>query len=114
MSEKMITKDAASLLSAIYKAYKKRKRSGQPKQNAVILGSSSDIRQEIMSQWSLEDINEACWELHDAELLECLPGDDSVQMAILTKAGIAYSESRITGILKSFWGLLKELLPFIP
>ncbi|MBQ8360265.1 MAG: hypothetical protein IJX37_10255 [Oscillospiraceae bacterium] len=113
MSETIITKDAASLLRSIHKTYKKRKRSGQPKQIAAILGSSSDIRQEIMSQWSLEDINDACWELHNAGLLECLPGDDSIQMAILTNAGIAYSESRMAGIMKSIWGLLKELLPFI-
>ena len=114
MSENTITKDAASLLSAIHRAYKKRKRRGQPKQIAVILGDSSDIQQEIMSQWSLEDINDACWELHEAGLLECLLGDDSVQMAILTNAGITYSEGRMAGIMKSIWSLLKELLPFIP
>ena len=103
-----------TLLKAMHKAYKKRRRNGQPKREAVILGDPSDIQQEIMSQWSLEDIEDACWELDDAGLLSCLPGDDSVQLAVLTNDGIAYAEGKAVGAIKAVCNLIKELLPFIP
>lgn len=114
MTEISITKDAACLLKASYKAYKKRRHNGRPKQEAVILGDSSNIRQEIMSQWSLEDIDDACWELDSLGFLSCLPGDDTVQMAVLTDDGIAYAEGRFPNAAKAFWSFLREILPFIP
>lgn len=113
MTDISITKDATTLLKAMHKTYKRRRRDGQPRREAVIIGDPSDIQQEIMSQWSLEDIEDACWELEDAGLLECLPGDDSIQAAMLSNEGITYAEGRFVGVMKSIWSLLKELLPFI-
>lgn len=114
MSEIIITKDAASLLKSMYRAYKKRIRNGTPKQEAAIFGDPSDIQQEINGNWSLADIGDACEELCGADLLHCLPGDDGIQMAILSQAGIAYAEGQATGALKSIWDILKALLSFIP
>lgn len=114
MSDIKLTKDASFLLKAIYKAYKIRIRDGLSRSEASILGSSSDIQQEIVSAWSLENINDACWELHNAGLLNCMSGDDSIEMAILTPEGIIHEENRFNGTLKSVWNLLRELIPFIP
>lgn len=114
MSEIKITKDAASLLMAAHKQYKKRRTKGEPKQEAVTLGDPSNIRQEIMLEWSLEDIEDACWELCRAGLFECLPGDNSLQMVWLANQGIAYAEDRQAGVLKTIWDCIKELLAFIP
>ena len=113
MEEIKLTKNAAYLLTAIHKSYKKRKKAGESKLNAVIFGSPSDIREEIRSKRSLEDIEDACWELYDAKLLDGIPAENSLEMLALSNTGIVYEENRSAGVLKRILGIIKELLPFI-
>lgn len=114
MNEIVITKDAASLFKQLYALYKKRIKSGQPKREAAIFGDPSDIQKEIRSKRSLEDIEDACLILHNANLLQCLAGDDTLQLIWLSDLGIAYAENRSAGAIAAIWNVIKELLHFIP
>lgn len=114
MSEPKLTKDANALLKEMHREYKRRRKKGQSRQNAAIFGDSTDIQQEIMSDWSIEDINSVCYELHSADLLNCIFGDNDVLIAILTDSSIECAENRFVDAAKAIWNLLKEFIPFIP
>ena len=113
MAEIKLTKNAASLLKAIHKAYKDRVKEGINMQEACILGGPSDIQKEIRSRRSLEDIEDACCELDTVGLLQCVYGEDILQIAILTRPGIAYAEEMASSAFRSAINLIKEILPFI-
>ena len=113
MNEIVITKDAASLFRQLYALYKKRIKSGQPKREAAIFGDPSDIQKEIRSKRSLADIEDACCELDTVGLLQCVYGDDILQIAILTRPGIAYAEEMASSVFRSAVNLIREILPFI-
>lgn len=113
MQEIEITKEAASLLHSLHKSYKKRIRKGMLRQEAALFGDPSDILKEISSDRSLGDIEDACWELYDAELIHGTPGDDKLLCISLTKLGIIHAQAKAAGAIKSAWAFIKDLLPFI-
>ena len=114
MDEIRLSHNASTLLYAMYKAYKKQKQKGVPKEDAAIFGSTLDIQQEVMPKWALSDIYDACAELCDEYLLDCVPGDDDIQMAILTSDGIKFAENRYANGVKTIWSLIKEIFSIIP
>ena len=114
MDDFSLTKDADKMLRALYKEYQKRRNEGMSNLEAKLFCSSSDIHTEILPEWSFSDVDETCGELSSAGLLNCLYGDDVVQMAVLTDDAIAYMENRYKNILLSLAGNLKDLLSFLP
>lgn len=89
-----LTNDADYLICVLYKYYKERRKDGVNKDDAKLIGSSDFIFTHLLSEWTFEDVDETCRELHRADLLECHYGDDVVDISILTDASITYMENR--------------------
>lgn len=94
MSEITLTKDADALICVLYKEYLHRRNSGVSKADAKMFFNSEKIHDELMPKWPVEDIDDTCWELNRAGLLDCMPGEDSVALAVLSSDGVAYMEKR--------------------
>lgn len=94
MAKIELTKDSDALISALYKDYLQKRKDGISKGRAKFLGSAEQIHQNIVPKWVFEDVEETLWELSRAGLLDCIPADNTVYMAIMADAGIIYMESR--------------------
>lgn len=113
--EVKLTKDAEYMICALYKEYIDKRKNKTPKEDAKFVGSSEGIQKELMSQWTLEDVDETCRELDRAEFLECLYAEDTIVDACLTDNAIIYMENRfidgLTGVL-DYMGKIRAILPF--
>lgn len=91
-----LTKDSEYLICSLYKSYKEKRKSGIPKQDAKQCGSSGSIHKDLMPEWSFEDVDETCRELHRADLLHCEYADNVCYFVLLTDRSIIYMENRFT------------------
>lgn len=89
-----LTNDADYLICVLYKYYKERRKGGVNKGDAKLIGSSNFIFTRLLSEWTFEDVDETCRELHRAELLECVYADNVVVLSLLTDTAIIYMENR--------------------
>lgn len=71
-----ITKDSDYLICSLYKAYLQKRSNGMNKIQASSMGGSEEIQKELFPNWSIEDVDATCRELHRAELLHCFFADD--------------------------------------
>lgn len=93
MFEEM-TKDSKKLLSALYKEYLSKRKSGKSKSDASIFGSSEHIQAELMPEESADDVDETCRELDRLGYLKCFYADDIAYVVTLTTKAIADMENR--------------------
>lgn len=114
MSDIEITKEAKALLSALYKEYKRRRKAGISKEQARCFGDSDTIQTNIVDKWSINDIDEACRELHSAGILNCFFIDDTVGELELTTLGIAYAESCTKKNISTIISILDRLKALLP
>ncbi len=91
---KELTREADALICLIYNAYMQKRKQGVSKGNAKMIGGSAVIRNELMTKWSLEDVDETCRELGRSEFLDCVYSDDVVSESALTDSAIKYMENR--------------------
>lgn len=91
-----LTKDTDALICLIYKYYLGIRDNGIPKSEAKILGSSEDINNNIIPDWSFDDVDDTCRELHRVDLLSIEYADDVCYEVVLTDEGIAYMENRFS------------------
>ena len=94
MSDIKLSKDNDFLICTLYKTFLEKTKNGSSKSDARWLGSSDEIQEKLVKNWSKEDVATACWELHRKELLKCSPGDDIAYSTYLTDEGIIYMENR--------------------
>lgn len=116
MSNVQLTKDSDYLICAIFKSYMDQRKSGTPKSNAKMLGSSKTLHEELMPEWSFEDVDETCRELHRAGLLQCTYADNVAYYVSLNDAGIIYMENRFAGkfdTIVEYMAKVKSAIPFI-
>lgn len=66
-----LTRDAEKLISLLYELYLERRESGMPKAKAKHFGGSNLIREKLLIDWSIADIDETCRELSRAGFLNC-------------------------------------------
>lgn len=109
--DKKITKDAERLLSSLYKEYINKREGGISKENAKLTGSSERIHQDIMSEWSFDDVDETCRELSRAGLLKCFFADDVTYSSYLTDSAISYMENRAKDKLQNLFNNATKLIP---
>lgn len=114
MSEIILSKEAKTLIRAIYKEYKRRRKAGMPKDQARSFGDSDTIQANILDKWNINDIDEACQELNNAGLIDCLLLDSTIGETDLTDEGINFMENYNTGKLSVFWKLLELVRSFLP
>lgn len=106
MSEIKLSKDADALICLIYKYYLELHDNGVSKSKAKYLGSSKDIHLKIIPEWSFEDVDDTCKELHSNNLLSVFYADNICYDVFLTDTGIVYMENR-------FHNKLDKLLNYI-
>ena len=94
MSEIQLSKDADSLICLIYKYYLESHNNGIPKSKAKLLGSSHNIHDNIIPEWSFDDVDDTCRELDRAHLLSINYADDICYTIILNDEAIVYMENR--------------------
>lgn len=89
-----LTQDADYLLCILYKAYRERRKVGEPSGEAKFFGGSEEIQAEYAPEWPTHDIDEAAEELQEAGMLDCLYGDLELCECKLLPDGIIYMEHR--------------------
>ena len=113
MQEITLRKDTAAVLKKLHTQYKKRIRSGMSKANAADFGSSKTIHEAFFPKSSFEDIDSVCEELLNANMLDGFRADGYVYRAVLSDAGIAFSENYISKSASTIFGLASELVQAI-
>lgn len=114
MSDIRLSRDADALICVLYKEFKQRRKSGEPKQKARNMGGSPVIHKNLLPKWSFEDVDETCRELSRAGLVNCSWADNIAYRVILSDAGIVYMENRFKDGLASVLDHLEALRSFIP
>lgn len=103
------------MLCAIYKAYKDKRKSGEPKSDAKCAGSSEIIHANLMPEWIFEDVDETCRELDRAGYLGCFYAEDVTRYSELTDRAIIYMENRfvngLTGVME-YMAKIKQAIFF--
>ena len=114
MDKIRLSKDADALICVVYKAYLERRKAGQSKRDARLMGGSPNIHKELLPKWSFEDVDETCGELSIAGLLNCQYADNFAYFVTLSDKGIIYMENRFKDGLSAVLEHLKSLMTFIP
>lgn len=96
-----LSKDADALICLIYKHYLELRSAGNSKSTAKLLDSSKDIHKNIIPEWSFEDVDDTCRELHRQNLLNISYYDDICAIVELTDNGIVYMENRFSNKFKN-------------
>lgn len=73
MSSIELSKDNDFLICSLYKNYLEKVKNGSSKSDARWLGSSDYIQENLLTDWSKDDVATACWGLHSKGLLKCFP-----------------------------------------
>lgn len=116
MQDIPLTHDSDYLICAMYKEYLKRRKEGIAKVNAKSFQDSQWIKDNLMPEWSFEDVDETCRELHRAKLLDNMYASNVVYFSCLTDLGIVYMENRFKNNLSAIaenMAKIKALIPFI-
>lgn len=114
MKEYVLTKEAAKLLNALYRSYQKARKMGEPRSEAVFLGGIEHIQKTVVPDWFISDVSDACWELAEEGLLECICGDNQIQTVALKQEAIVYMQSRFKRTCKTVVSAAKNLEKLIP
>lgn len=89
-----LTNDSDYLLCVLYRHYKDRRKNGISKNKAKFFGGSEYIFNNLLPEWTFEDVDETCRELSRAGLLNCKYADNVVWTASLSDDAIIYMENR--------------------
>ena len=111
-----ITKDSDYLICSLYKAYLQKRSNGMNKIQASSMVGSEEIQKELFPNWSIEDVDATCRELHRAELLHCFFADDIVYESVLSDKAIIYMENRFKNnvdTVMDYIAKIKSMIPFI-
>lgn len=111
MSSIELTKDNDLLICTLYKHFLEQVKNGSSKYDARWLGSSDEIQENLLTNWSKDDVATTCWELHSKGLLECSPGDDIAYDTYLTDSGIIYMEHRFSNKVEKIVDYISKFIP---
>lgn len=101
MSDIKLTQDADALICLIYKYYLELHDNGISKSEAKILGSSKDINNNIIPEWTFDDVDDTCRELGRANLLTIVYASDICYDVLLNDEAIVYMEKRFSNKVKN-------------
>lgn len=96
MSNIELSKDADALICLIYKYYLNSRNNGSSKSKAKELGSSEDINNNIIPEWSFDDVDDTCRELNRNNLLNIAYSSNICYDVELTDKAIVYMENRFS------------------
>lgn len=106
-----LSKDNDILICTLYKKFLEKVRQGSSKSASRWLGSSDEIQETLLTNWSKDDVSTACWELHSKGLLQCQAGDDIAYDTYLTDDGIIYMENRFSDKLEKVIDYISKFIP---
>ena len=106
-----LTKDSDFLICAIYKKYLENRKKGISKLDCKRVGTPHKVQKEIISKWSIADIDETCRELDRAGLLACSYGDNLILRSYLTDHAIIYMENRFKKGLNEISDFISKFIP---
>lgn len=111
MKDIKLSKDNDLLICTLYKEFLEKVKNGSSKSNSRWLGSSDEIQEKLLTNWSKDDVATACWELHSNGLLRCSPGDDIAYSTYLTDDGIIYMENRFANKIEKVIDYISKFIP---
>lgn len=118
MVEIELTREADELVTVLYRIYLHRRECGSPRRSASYFGTAEQIKERLPRLWHLYDVEDACWELVNAGLLDALPGDDTVNEAKLSDLGIIWNQQRfkrglsdVLSTLETAFGIAQHWMP---
>lgn len=91
MGDVKLTKNAKTVLKKLCSQYEKRIRNGMSKSEAADFDDSKNVHKELFPKWAFDDVDSACLELLNAELLTGLRADGYVYRVYLSNAGIEFN-----------------------
>ena len=116
-----LTNDAKFLLTSMYAEYLTRRKGEVPKKQARNFQNINYLKNNIMSEWSEEDILDTCYELDKYGYIIGTKADDTFYTLYLTTEAISELESqfreptlkeRIENVL-DFAAKIKSVIPFV-
>lgn len=108
---KQLTKDADKLICLLYKRYLEQLKAGTTKDRAKSFGSSTSIKKELELPGALSSLDETLTELGSAQMLNVVPGDDTIILVRLTDSAIIYMENRFKDGLLGVVDFISKLIP---
>lgn len=111
MSDIKLSKANDFLMCTLYKNFLERAENGYSKSEARWLGSSDEIQENLLTNWSKDDVSTTCWELHSKGLLKCSAADNIAYTTYLTDEGIIYMENRLGNKIDKIIDYISKLKP---
>lgn len=109
----LLTKDAKSVLLKLYKNYLEKIASGVARDQAKQFGSSEDIKDNILPDETIDNIDSYCYELRDQNYLHVVGADNSIYLSELTSLAINAMENRFAKNVAKVVNAISKLAPFI-
>ena len=104
-----ISKDAATVLHALYSQYQSRRKVRQPKYEAVFFNSVQNIHDDLCPEMLVEDVDEAMRELGRVGYLENDYGEMPILKCRLTDAAIVDCENAVSDKAASIMDFLSKI-----
>lgn len=114
MTNEELTKDAKYLLAAAYSQYLEQIKLGTLKSDAKNIGHAQVIKDNLMPEWQLEDVNETCFELKHAGFFNTTGGSHIAYSNSISNKGIVYMENQFKDNLSNVFKFMKEIKDLIP
>lgn len=104
-----LTKNSKRLLKALYGHYKKQRKKFNNEFTCRYMGNSVNIQKNIFPQYTLEDIENMCQELHRADFIKARYADDMPKDIYLSDKSIILFENRIKKLFKDFINFILKI-----
>lgn len=109
-----LTNDAKFLLLELSKKYQNAVLNHQDKREAVVMGWGQSIHDDIMPEWSLNDVEFTLHELDCAGFLNATNGSDHIQRVTLTTTAISWKEQKFGNDAKKIIKAISDVKSLIP
>ena len=109
-----LTNDAKFLLLQLSKKYQDAVLNHQDKREAVVMGWGQSIHDDIMPEWSLDDVEFTLQELACAGFLNVINGNNLIQHVTLTTTAISWKEQKFGNDAKKIIKAISDVKSLIP
>lgn len=111
-----LTNDAKFLITTMYKQYVELRKDKVDKVKATNFGNESDIKNNLMPEWSTSDVHETLAELHKAEFITTISGNNQFNFIKISPKAISQLEvsfgDKVTAVI-DYIAKVKSAIPFI-
>ncbi|MDF8366203.1 hypothetical protein G9406_01065 [Weissella paramesenteroides] len=111
-----LTNNAKFLIATMYKQYVELRKNNVDKVKAANFGDESNIKNNLMPEWSISDVHETLAELHQAEFITTIPEDSQFSFIKISTKAISRLEvsfgDKVTAVI-DYIAKIKSAIPFI-